>query len=57
MIHPLAHLQDEAKVDEAMLQAAHVVEATDEDAVGATAGVHLDGAFMDHPIEEGDDEL
>ena len=57
VIHPPARLQDEAKGGEAMLQAAHAAEATDEDAVGASVGGHLDGAFTYHPVEEGDDEL
>jgi hypothetical protein len=40
-----------------MLQAAHATEAADEYTVGAKVWSQLDGAFTDHPVEEGDDEL
>jgi hypothetical protein len=40
-----------------MLQAAHAAEAADEYAVGAKVWSQLDGAFTDHLVEEGDNEL
>jgi hypothetical protein len=54
--HP-AHLKDEAKGGEGMLQAAHAAESTDEDVVGETVGSYLVRAFTDHPVEAGDSEL
>ena len=57
VIHPPSRLNDEAKDREAMLQATHATETTNEDAVCVQVWTHLVGACTGHPVEEGDSEL